>query len=255
MESYRVKCERFCLLALVGVWALPGAAQQDPQAAKILDAVNAKYSALKSFQASFTQTMENPAAKLKQSTNGDMTVSGEKYRTVSSSQEVTSDGVTIWTYSKEENEVIISDCDPENREVLPSRMFTIFKKGYKYQLLGPVKQGGITYDQIELTPENKANDVFKVQLTVSRTDKSVGSLKTFKKNGTRTTFTIKNFKPNVPVTSTTFSFDKAAHPGVKIVDLRDSDSSSPIRPRHPIGRPHLDRPPVPDSPPPPPSDQ
>ena len=211
--------------------------------------MSAKYAALMSFQASFTQTMENPAAKLKQNSNGDMTVSGEKYHTVSSGQEVTSDGTTVWSYSKEENEVTISDCDPDNQEVSPSRMFTMYKKGYKYQLLGAVKQGGVTYDQIELTPENKMNDVFKVQMMVSRADKSVGSLKTFKKNGTRTTFTIKNFKPNVPITSSTFSFDKAAHPGLKVVDLRDAQLGNARPGRPPLGRPHFDRAPVIHTPP------
>jgi outer membrane lipoprotein carrier protein len=59
-----------------------------------------------------------------------------------------------------------------------------------------------------------------VQISVSQADKSIKSVKTFKKNGTRTTFTLKNFKPNVPVTASTFSFDKAQYPGVKVIDLR-----------------------------------
>ncbi|MEJ7661608.1 MAG: hypothetical protein WKG07_19475 [Hymenobacter sp.] len=62
--------------------------------------------------------------------------------------------------------------------------------------------------------------MFKVDLLVNPADKSIKSVKTFKKNGTRTTFTLKNFKPNVPVTATTFAFDKNVHKGVKVVDLR-----------------------------------
>ena len=34
-------------------------AQQDPKAAKILDQMSAKYQAMKSFKANFTQTLEN----------------------------------------------------------------------------------------------------------------------------------------------------------------------------------------------------
>jgi outer membrane lipoprotein-sorting protein len=211
---------KFSLLALAATLALPAAAQQDPQAGKILDAVSAKYTALKSFQAGFTQTLENPAAKLKQNITGDITVSGQKYHLTASGQEVINDGKTTWTYLKNENEVNIADSDPTNQDMSPAQMYTMYKKGYKYQLLKPIKEGGVTYDQIELTPENKTNDVFKVQILVSQADKSIKSVKTFKKNGTRTTFSLKNFKANVPVTATSFAFNKAAHPGVKVVDLR-----------------------------------
>ena len=212
--------KHFSLLALAATLALPATAQQDPAAGKILDAVSAKYTALKSFQAGFTQTLENPAAKLKQNITGDVTVSDQKYHLTASGQEVINDGKTTWTYLKSENEVNIADSDPTNQDMSPSQMYTMYKKGYKYQLLKPVKEGGVTYDQVELTPENKTNDVFKVQILVSQADKSIKSVKTFKKNGTRTTFTLKNFKTNVPVTASTFAFNKAAHPGVKVVDLR-----------------------------------
>jgi len=220
---YKNMTKQFLLAALTGALAtltLPAAAQQDPKASKILDAVSAKYTALQSFQASFTQTLENPAAKLRQNITGEVLVSGQKYHLTASGQEVINDGKTTWTYLKNENEVNVSESDPTNQDMSPTQMYSMYKKGYKYQLLKPVKEGGATYDQIELTPDNKTNDVFKVQLLVSQADKSVRSVKTYKKNGTRTTFMLKNFKANVPVTASTFAFDKAAHKGVKVVDLR-----------------------------------
>ena len=54
------------LLIFAATLALPAAAQQDPKAGKILDQMSAKYQALKAFQATFTQTLENPGAKVKQ---------------------------------------------------------------------------------------------------------------------------------------------------------------------------------------------
>jgi outer membrane lipoprotein carrier protein len=212
--------KQFSLLALAAILALPAAAQQDPKAGKILDAVSAKYTALKSFQAGFTQTLENPAAKLKQNLSGEVTVSNQKYHLTASGQEVINDGKTTWTYLKNENEVNISESDPSNQDMSPAQMYSMYKKGYKYAYVKSLKDGGVTSDLIELTPEDRKNDVFKVQIIVGTADKAIHSVKTFKKNGTRTTFTLKNFKPNVPVTASTFAFDKAKHPGVKVVDLR-----------------------------------
>jgi outer membrane lipoprotein carrier protein len=212
--------QKFSLLALAATLALPAAAQQDPKAGKILDAVSAKYTALKSFQAGFTQTLENPAAKLKQNLTGDIVVSGQKYHITASGQEIYNDGKTTWTYLKNENEVNISDTDPTNQDMSPAQMYNMYKKGYKYTYVKSLKDSGVASDLIELSPENRTNDVFKVQLIVGTADHAIHSVKTFKKNGTRTTFTLKNFKPNVPTTDNTFAFNKAQHAGVKVVDLR-----------------------------------
>ncbi|MFD1873104.1 LolA family protein [Hymenobacter bucti] len=212
--------QKFSLLALAATLALPAAAQQDPKAGKILDAVSAKYTALKSFQAGFTQTLENPAAKLKQNINGEVTVSGQKYHLKANGQEVLNDGKNTWTYLKNENEVNVSESDPNNQDMSPTQMYSMYKKGYKYTYVKSLKDAGVASDLIELSPDSKTNDVFKVQLIVGTADKAIHSVKTFKKNGTRTTFTLKNFKPNVPVAASTFAFDKAQYPGVKVVDLR-----------------------------------
>ena len=84
-------------LLLLSALALPAAAQQDAKAGKILDQMSAKYQALKAFQANFTQTLENPGAKVKQKLSGDIVVSGQKFRLKISGQEIINDGKTTWT--------------------------------------------------------------------------------------------------------------------------------------------------------------
>ena len=210
----------FSLLLLAASLALPAAAQQDPKAGKILDQMSAKYQALKAFQATFTQTLENPGAKVKQNINGDITVSGQKFRLKISGQEVITDGKTTWTYLKNENEVNISDSDPDTQEMSPSMIYTMYKKGYKYNYVQQVTEGGEALDVIELAPENRQNDVFKVRLKVRQKDTSVKSWQVYKKSGNQYTFYIKKFQPNPPTNAGTFAFDKAKYKGVKVVDLR-----------------------------------
>lgn len=208
------------LLLLAMLPALPVAAQQDPKAGKILDQMSAKYQALKAYNATFTQTLESPGLKGKENINGDITVSGQKFRLKLSGQEVINNGTTMWTYLKNENEVNISDSDPEEQELSPSQIYTMYKKGYKYAYIEQVKDGGEACDIIELSPESRTADLFKVRLTVRQKDRSLKNWKMFKKNGNRYTFTIKKFEPNPPVDANTFAFDKARYKGVKVVDLR-----------------------------------
>jgi outer membrane lipoprotein carrier protein len=208
------------LLALSTSVASAVSAQQDPKAGKILDQMSAKYQAMKAFKANFTQTLENDATKVKENLSGDITVSGQKFRLKMSGQEVINNGQTVWTYMKSENEVNIADYEPEEQEISPTQIYTLYKKGYKYAYVQEAKEGGEAVDVIELSPEDRNAPVFKVRLKVSKNNKSVKSWQMFKKNGNRYTFKINKFTPNVTVDATTFNFDKSKYKGIKVVDLR-----------------------------------
>ena len=147
-------------------------------------------------------------------------MSGQKFRLKISGQEVINDGKTTWTYLKNENEVNISDSDPDSQDMSPSQIYTMYKKGYKYTYVQQVTEAGEPLDVIELVPENRQNDLFKVRLKVRKKDTSVKSWQMFKKNGNRYSFSIKNFIPNPPVAPTFFAFDKVKYKGVKVIDLR-----------------------------------
>ena len=210
----------FTVLTALLFSAFAAQAQKDPKAGKVLDEMSAKYKALKAFKASFQQTLENPLNKIKETMEGDITVSGIKFKLQTKGQEVVNDGKTMWTYMKAENEVNISDYDPDEEEMSPTSIFTLYQKGYKYTYVEQTTEGGVAYDVVELAPEDRSNSLIKVRLQVSKKDRSVKSWKMFKKNGNRYSFVIKNFTPNPPVSATTFAFDKAKHKGVKVIDLR-----------------------------------
>ena len=196
-------------------------AQQDPKAGKILDQMSAKYRAMKAFKATFSQVTENTSAKAKETVEGNILVSGPKYRLAVSGQEIISDGKLLWTYLKDVNEVTITESDPEAETMSPSKIFDMYKKGYKYAYAGAEKGAdGVMYDVIELAPEDRSNPVFKVRLYINQKDKTLKSWKMFRNNGNRYTYTIKNFQANPPLAADTFSFNKAKYKGVNVVDLR-----------------------------------
>ncbi|GEO06519.1 hypothetical protein AAE02nite_41830 [Adhaeribacter aerolatus] len=207
------------LLALILI--IPVAqAQQDPRAEKILNAMSQKYQGLKAFNVVFTQTLENPASKIKETMQGDITVSGNKFRLKLKDQEIINNGSTIWTYMKSDNEVNISENDPDDQQMSPNAIFTLYQKGYKYAFVEEMREGGQTYNIIELSPLDKNNSVYKVRLQINKRDNSVKTWKMFRNNGNRYTYTIKQFSPNPAVDATYFAFDKSQYKGVKVIDLR-----------------------------------
>jgi outer membrane lipoprotein carrier protein len=195
-------------------------AQKDPRAEKTLNEMSKKYQAMKAYSASFSQTLENPNSKVKETMKGDITVMGNKFRLSMDGHEVINNGTTIWTFMKNENEVNISDYDPADEEITPNQIYNMYQKGYKFNFLREEKQGGQVYEIIELTPEDRSNPVFKVELTIHQKDKTLKSWKMFRNNGNRYTYDITNFVPNPPVAASDFTFDKAKYKGVKVIDLR-----------------------------------
>ena len=196
-------------------------AQKDKKATAILDEMSKKYQTMKSFSAAFTYGVEGTNAKLTESYKGDVTVKGTKFRLKMAGQEVFANGKDLYTYVKETNECNVTEFNPaEMEELSPTKIYTIYKKGYKYVFLEEVKEGSQFYEIVELSPEDKTSKVAKVQIKVDKKDKSVKSWKVWDKSGKRTVFRVDKFSPNAPADDKIFTFDKKKYPGVEVVDLR-----------------------------------
>jgi outer membrane lipoprotein carrier protein len=195
-------------------------AQYDPKALQILDAMSSKYKAMGSFKADFSYNLESPASGINETYKGSIVVKNEKFHLNLGTQEVINDGNTVYTYLKETNEVNIANYEPDEGEITPTEIYTMYKKGFKYLYAEEVMEGGQAYDVIDLVPEDKNKQFFKIKITIHKKDKTVKRWKIFEKNGNRYTYDIKSFVPNHAVTEQFFKWDKSKHPGVQVVDLR-----------------------------------
>jgi len=191
-------------------------AQGDKKSTAILEAMSNKYQKVKSFKAVFTYTPEG-GKPLK----GDATVKGTKFRLKMAGQEIFNDGKLMATYIKETNEVNLQDFDPSaGGDLDPTRIYSAYKKGFKYVFLQEKKEGAQTYEVVELTSTGKNSQVDKVQIQVNKADKSINSWKIFQKNGQKVTYKVEQFQPDVTVPDTYFTFNSKQFPGVEVVDLR-----------------------------------
>ncbi len=191
-------------------------AQGDKKSTAILDAMSSKYQKLNSFKAQFTYTADG-GKPLK----GDVTVKGSKYKLKVAGQEIYNDGKLMATYIKETNEVNLQDFDPaEAGELDPTKIYSAYKKGYKYAYLQEKKVGNRAVDVIELTSTSKNSQVAKVQLWIDKIDKTIKTWKIFQKNGNSVDYKVDQFQPNVAVTDNFFTFNTKQYPGVEVIDLR-----------------------------------
>jgi outer membrane lipoprotein-sorting protein len=146
---------------------------------------------------------------------------GTKYKVLFGGQEIYCDGTTIWTYDPAAKEVTINKLDASSGMITPQKLFTNFyDKDFLYKLNGEKKNGAKTIQEIEMTPVDKSKAFHTVYLQVDKNAKTIYSTKVLENAGNRYSYTVTSMKTNASMADNTFSWNKAAHPGVEEVDLR-----------------------------------
>ncbi|MFZ2905392.1 MAG: outer membrane lipoprotein carrier protein LolA [Cyclobacteriaceae bacterium] len=195
-------------------------AQYDPQALATLDAMSKKYKTFTSFEANIVSSMTNDVEGVKEEFKGKISVKGDKFRLVMEDQEIINNGTTVWTYLPSAKEVNVDNYDPGSEDINPSKIYEIYKKGYKYLYIGDKTEGGVVCEEIDLVPEKKDAQFFKIKMIIVKKDKSIQSWTMFDKGGNKYKYTISKFVPNVVIADAFFSFDPKKYPGVEVIDLR-----------------------------------
>lgn len=209
------------VFAVIGVFLIKvSSAQYDPKALEVLEAMSKKYKSITAFEANLTSTLVNEAANVKEEFKGKITVKGDKYRLELPEQQVYNNGTTVWTYLPGNKEVNIDNFDPKSDDLNPSKIFDMYKKGFKYLRIGDITEAGVACDEIDLVPEKKDAQYFKIKMLISKKDKSVQSWSMFDRSGNRYKYIITKFTPNVKVDDNFFAFDIKKFPGVEAIDLR-----------------------------------
>ena len=218
--------------------ATPAMAQDDahdPNAKKILDKVQQTTQSYQTLRASFDWTLENKTEKTKDTKSGFMFLKGGKYKLILAGTEMFSDGTTMWTYSKDANEITISEVEEDEDNIIsnPTKIFDLYQKGFKYSLKREetrevrVKKDGKVVNQkmncqiIDLYPEKpKGKEFHTVELVIVKETAQIAVITIKFKNGSEQIIEITEYKPNATMTDALFTYDPAKYPGAEVNDMR-----------------------------------
>lgn len=203
--------------------AQPAAAQQDPKAKSVLDAVSKKVTSLKTMKANFALKLTGgKGGNVTDSRKGSISLKGQKYHVVLGGQEIFCDNNTVWTYNKEAKEVQVAKYNPAEQSMSPAKLFTpsFFEKEYSYSYKGERKEQGKNCDIVELTPHDKTKQLAKIELMVDKSTSMISGGNYWEKNGNKYAVTISNVIQNADIPDAQFSWNPKEHPGVEVVDLR-----------------------------------
>jgi len=208
------------LLLLIAAVSVFGQAEAIKRANDIMAKVNKTYKSYKSLKVDFSLNIHSPDSDVDETQEGLLYLQGEKYKLKMSGQEIICDGKYIWTYLEEMEEAQVNTYEPEEDEITPDQIFTIYERDFEAIVTEDRKEKGKTITVVELVPKDKNKPFFKIKMFVDAATSTMVRMKIYDKNGNRYTYSIKKMEKNINLQDSFFTFDVSKYPGVELVDLR-----------------------------------
>lgn len=205
-------------------------AQKDPKAQSILDKMKDTYEKVEAFEATVIQEVLDLKGDPLGSFEAKATVKKNKYKLDLGDQVIYNNETTVWRHLVEDEEVSVhnnnSDSEGEEAFQSPSKMYQMYKDGFKYVLLGEERVNGQQCYLVELAPtERKKFDFFKIKMYINTTTSNLVRWVIYEKDDvgivTQYRYTIKDFNDKLKVADSFFSFEPKKYPGIDIIDMTE----------------------------------
>jgi outer membrane lipoprotein-sorting protein len=162
----------------------------------------------------FNETLSNEAAGIQEGDEppleGIISLQGEKYNLSYLGNTFIYDGKKLYVINNEEKEVTISeeDINGDDGFIYPSKLLTFYREGYNVQMGSLKNINGRKIQFIILTPIDSKSEIVKIEFALDLNTKHLYQLIQTGLNGSKTKFTITEFKHNQTLSNSLFSFDK-----------------------------------------------
>jgi hypothetical protein len=193
---------------VTGVFTMVFAQKVNSNAKNILDVVSAHY---KSKNAIYFKFIYATAGKNEM---GEFYASKDKYRLKIMGSEQIFDGNKIYSINEEEQEVTVSKSNGGENVLSPMSYLEAYKKNYNIIYVSKKNN----QDIIKLTPI-KNNKIKQVLLYINFAKKQIEKVEQYTVNNAKTSIIISQYKENIAVSSSVFSFNKNQYKNYLITEL------------------------------------
>ncbi len=196
--------------------------QQDPAAREILERVAEKTKSYKSIKANFELIIEDRKENTQTVSTGRLILKGDKYRIEYMGSIVYFDGKTVWTYTEEIEEVVITEPDSTDDSFLsnPAQIFYLYNRDFKYRYIGETVINERKMHEIDLYPKNLDQPYSSFKIFTDNEKDIIASLKIRGKDGVDYIVYVRDYITDDDVDDSVFTFDGSKHKKAEIIDLR-----------------------------------
>jgi outer membrane lipoprotein carrier protein len=186
----------------------------------VLDRMHKRYDQISDAEVRFVQKAKFALAKIEQEVSGTLQFKkANKYRVEFEGQLVVTNGETVWSYSAQNNQVLIDKFKLDERSLSPERILTAAPDDFSATLLGREKTAHGDEISLKLTPRDPANLLKSMKLWVNDSDWLIRKAEVVDQHGKVTTYQVNSFKTNIGIPDSRFIYQVPV--GVEVVDLRD----------------------------------
>ncbi len=196
--------------------------QQDPEATKILDFVAEKTKSYKSIQADYELVIDDRKEDIQSDSKGHIIIKKNKYKLESAGSIVYYDGKTMWTYTEENQEVVITEPDTLDENFLsnPAKIFYFYNRDFKYRYVGEVIVDDVRMHEIHLFPVNLDQPYSRIILYINAERDILTYIRIVGKDGIDYNISLSNYVTDKDLDDSIFIFDNSKYKKAEIIDLR-----------------------------------
>ncbi len=188
-------------------------------AQEVLEKVKKKYDAIKDAELKFSQQTKFEMSKLEQNISGTLFIKKEnKYRVEAEGRLIVTDGITVWSYSPSNNQVLIDKFKLDERALTPEKVLAAAPKDYIASVVGNEKISKIETQVLTLVPKDEDSMVSRMKLWVDESTWLIKKVEIIDVNGKQTVYIVNDIKVNIGIPDSRFTYQVPS--GVESVDLR-----------------------------------
>ena len=210
-------------LSFILLMAISSMAAQDEKAEVILEEVSEKTRSYETVSVDFIFSMDNEEMEIHEQNEGSIQLKGQKYMVnlPDIGVKVYSDGITVWNYMEDGNQVTISSIDSESSELMnPTSLFNIYEKDFKSKYIGEKTIEGEAFYEIELYPDKEKHDVSKVSLLIYKSEMMLSAATLYGNDGNLYGIKVQNMKTDIGLPDDYFEFNPGEFNDIEIIDFR-----------------------------------
>jgi outer membrane lipoprotein-sorting protein len=211
MNKTTIKMKTLVKVVVLFLFTLNIQAQNATKAKQLLDDVAAKAKGYTNIIIDFKYSLSNTKENINQDSNGNVSISGNKYVLNFMGLTKMYDGKKTYTIVPEDEEITISNGKDDDNEITPDKMLTFFQTGYTYTWDIPQNIKGRKIQYIKLKPISSKDKVKEILLGIDTSTNHIYNMIQTDKKGTKITLTVNSFKTNQPLSKNHFTFTESKY--------------------------------------------
>ncbi len=173
----------------------------------ILQKVEETMNAAKGIRVDFEEIYEWKQTGEKQSLKGELILNGQRqFRVTTQDQIIVSDGVTLWTFSKPANRVLIDRLEQTDNTLLPQQLFFSYKKDYQAKLAKDETVDGATCSVVFLSSAKKDLYITQIKAWIEKDKWIPKKIEQTDLSKNKIIYILRHVEINIPVDPGTFQF-------------------------------------------------